>query len=923
MSEGKVLAAARAKNYDSLAQVAQALMEARAELFEGIKVRSLGVKLSELNRNEITWWRKRTDCLDALKELLGLEPSDLIDSEQARRRGHWVCDEFPELPALNLAVEQLPTLTEATSNIPKERLVVRMEDWLSVGIGSDYEQHPMNRIGKGVQWLYISKGTGRNLLLSQIKARNRLDVWEGETLAQVVAQTSSNRPAVLAPRQPTSATELTTLGALNPAQPILIVSAYPCPLVEVEARTREYFPTWEWLSASRLERSRSKFSVQNNGISPGFFARDSIIEFKWQLVSNWRSTLLEWVERRLSKSSETLFTAEGLSNWLESFDPDGVFFPTPAAVLSLARICHEVGERRLPAPSKDGAGMQLVKQLGRADSRYQSLLTRMVKHCWLEAGVLWHVAKPWDDWLSTHSPLAASRTLRKGPVRNKIFSARREVANESEPLAREDLDSAVRMKLLLPNADGNYGFSSYAEAALVLRDQLRMWMVEGDYEKWSAHLIGSEERQQLVDDVLFHLDNRALLKICHCVSQQPVWSASALVASESLFLTLGLRLADRTLKFSPELEELLTKVFARCIDDDVCIQLPLSRLLSTSEAQIDWIRAGWGWSLEVPKPEWVPAAISNRFPGWVDEECYWLLHLPIPDWQSGILPVISVAHSKRLVSAAMTAARVANQVGLAEKTYAPEPLVAVVKLLSAVQKGKSTLQPNWWLDIARVSWAREAISLSLIDIAPKMQHALAISLLEACSKIGDFSSQMAVFELMHSRLWLQILDVNDVGALCADMSSQTIRFITGHIRSFPMSLRCSVANQSDPDDWSSDIDWDALWQSAVLPNSDRLTQLLSRPHFHWGQPIASLWKAHPNHCLQWATDPESPHHEDFRRLCPDTMISELVATLLQEPSLVKELDVTSEWAVSQIKNAGANVAAVLELVAHCICTEEP
>src|SRR5690606_38306177 len=149
--------------------------------------------------------------------------------------------------------------------------------------GSDYEQHPMNRLDKGVQWLHISKGTGRNLLLSQIKARNRLDVWEGETLAQVVAQTSPNRPAVLAPRQSTSATELTVLGALNPTQPILIVSAYPCPLVDDEARTREYFPTWEWLSASKLERSRSKFSVQKNGISPGFFARNSIVEFKWQL----------------------------------------------------------------------------------------------------------------------------------------------------------------------------------------------------------------------------------------------------------------------------------------------------------------------------------------------------------------------------------------------------------------------------------------------------------------------------------------------------------------------------------------------------------------------------------------------------------------------------------------------------------------
>ena len=250
MSGGKVLAAARAKNYDSLAQVAQALMETRSELFEGVKVRSLGVKLSELNRNDITWWRKRADCLDALKELLGLEPSDLIDSEQARRRGLWVCDEFPELPALNLASEQLPTLAEATPTIQKGQFPERMEDWLSIGVGRDYEQHPMSRLGEGIRWLHISKGTGRNLLLSQIKSRNRLEVWEGDTLSQVVAKASPNRPAVLAPLQPTSASELVALGALNPSQPILIVSAYSCPLVEDEARARQYFPTWEWLSVA-------------------------------------------------------------------------------------------------------------------------------------------------------------------------------------------------------------------------------------------------------------------------------------------------------------------------------------------------------------------------------------------------------------------------------------------------------------------------------------------------------------------------------------------------------------------------------------------------------------------------------------------------------------------------------------------------
>lgn len=919
MSGGKVLAAARAKNYDSLAQVAQALMEARAELFEGIKVRSLGVKLSELNRNDITWWRKRTDCLDALKELLGLEPSDLIDSEQARRRGLWVCDEFPELPALNLVSEQLPTLAEATPTIQKKEFPDRMEGWLSVGIGRDYEQHPMSRLDKGIQWLHISKGTGRNLLLSQIKARNRLDIWEGDTLAQVVAQASPNRPAVLAPLQPTSASDLAALGALSPSQPILIVSAYSCPFVEDEACVRQYFPTWEWLSASKQERSRSQFAVQKNGISAGFFGRSSIIEFRWQLLSNWQSILLEWVERRLSKNSETLFTAEGLCNWLEVFDPDNVFFPTPAAVLSLARICHEVGERRLPAPGKEGAGMHLVKQLGRADSRYQSLLIRLVRHCWLEAGGLWHAARPWNNWLSTHRLSASTdRSLKKvADGRNESSARRAEFGRDSEPLTSGDLDAAVKANLLVPDSDGNYGFSSYAEAVLVLRDQLQLWMLGGEYEKWSAHLIGSAERQQLVDDMLSHIENRTLLKNCQQVARQPNWNASVLAASEALFLASGLRMADSKLKFSSELGELLSTVFARCIDDHTGIQLPLSRAQSSNEAQVDWIRAAWGWSLEAPKPEWVPAAMTHCFPGWGEDVSFWFIYFPAPVLsETGWHPSISVAHSRRLIKAVATAARIANTVGLNESVNDRKHLVAVVKLLSAVQLKNEHFQPRWWLDIARIPWACEALSLGLDGITSKVQHALAISLLEACSKDSVRDS----YFLMHSRLWLQVLDVKAVDTLFNDLSPSATRFIAGNIQSFPISLRHIVAERSDPDHFSRDVDWEALLRCAPAPNCERLEQLLGNWNILWAPLRHALWKVYPRHCLQWSTDPKNPYHEDLRLFCPDTLTTELAAALLQEPGLIQALGITSGWAVSQIKNAGDNSASVLELVTLCTNT---
>ncbi|WP_144290001.1 hypothetical protein [Ideonella sp. A 288] len=134
MTDGRVLASARARGLDSLTKVAEALITKHPELFEGIAVRSLGAKLSELNRENLTWWRGREDRLEALGRLLGLGVSELVAAEQARRRGLWVCEEFPELPALNLMNEQPPTLTEPVATGPRAAHPPSLEDWLLVGL---------------------------------------------------------------------------------------------------------------------------------------------------------------------------------------------------------------------------------------------------------------------------------------------------------------------------------------------------------------------------------------------------------------------------------------------------------------------------------------------------------------------------------------------------------------------------------------------------------------------------------------------------------------------------------------------------------------------------------------------------------------------------------------------------------------------
>jgi hypothetical protein len=907
MPKGKVMVAARTKGLTSLTKVAEALIRGHPDLFEGVAARSLGAKLSELNREKVTWWRSRADRLEAVRDLLGLDLGELLVSEQARQRGLWVCEEFPALPALDLVNEQPPTLTEPVPTASGLKHPPDLENWLRVGLGRDHEQHPMTRPSEGVKWLHIPKGTGRRLLISRIKARGRLAVFEGDTLAEAIAQSSRSHPVILAPVRATSGDELVALAEFDVEQPVLIISAHPLPALLQETAASRYYPSWEWLSAPRAKRVRSMFTADAVDVFGGALAPDPVVEFRLQLLPTWRSHLLKWTEGRFAKDEETLFTAEGLDNWLEAFDPDSVLFSTPAAVLSLARICHEVGERRLPKPGSPDAGMQLLRQLGRADSRYQSLLTRLVRHCWLDADASWLRAKPWDDWLTSGEPLRTKPNAGRALGSQANSAAVNATGSDVAPLTETDLDAAVKSNLLAPDNDGNYGFSSYAEAALVLRDQLDRWMRARELGKWGAQVVNDAERQRLVDEALRTVDNQILIEMCVLAAKLPMWSAEALGASETLFMAVGLRMAEGTLNYTAELGELLVQTLGRCISDDAFVTLPLSRSLRADADRVDWIRASWGWSLIAPKPVWVPASLIYDFPGWFDDRITWLLSLPIPESGS----TLPVTHFKRLKAAVNTAVLVTDRVGFAQP-FSPEVLQSIVGLLR-VARGHEPAQPHWWHNIARERWALEILGDSITDIGPDAQQVLAKSLLEAFTTKGGF--RLGGIALTRSPLWPRLFNVNDVAALCDSLTPAALVFVASHIYTFPQPLRQFLADRVDPAQMPLDFAWDTLLSATAAPEKERLDQLLDDTHLHRDRLSAVLWNVHPNHCLRWATDPGNRNHELLLERCPPQWGGDLAALLIQTPDLVQALNIRPEWATNRLADAGQGAAALLQLLA--------
>ena len=909
MTEGKVLTAAQAMGFDSLAQVAKVLVEKRPELFIGIAPRSLGAKLSDLNRGNVTWWRTRAEQREALGELLALETGELVMAEQARRRGLWVFNEFPELPALNLLIESPTAIADPVRASNEADSHEDLFDWMRIGTGSEHEQPPLSRLGWGVRWLTVPKGTGRSLMLGQFQARNRIDVFAGGTLPDLVSRVHPLRPAVLAPEGVTQQSDLSALAQLNPQQPVLVISTHPLPRRASDARMRTHLPSWEWLSASPLERDQSQLAGDDSRMIGSVLERDRLIEFVLQLKPEWRSLLLQWIEDRLSRHPDSLFSAKGLTAWLDAFDPNEVLFATPASVMSLARICHGIGERKLPKPAHPDAGMNLIKQLSGTDSRYRSLLTRLVARQWLDAGVDIQQGRSWDEWLTP--PLPASRTSTPHASSRRNASA---APSHSEPkdvlqLTSFDLDAAANANLLVPNGDGNYEIRSQAEAMLALRDLLRSWLQSGDVTRWAPMVVGDEKRQEVTDQLLATIDDGSLIEMCRQVIQQPIWSLASLGASETLFIAIGLRMAAGTLGYQPEFGELLAQTLARCITDDAYISLPLSRSTRADRQRNEWIHASWGWSLVAPRPKWVPESMTEAFPGWMRREVNWLKLLSPPDAAS---PPLRDADVRRLAATVNTAVKVLQITGsLPEDSMIPAALKAVVEILHATRNG-GEFNTAWWQAVAMPHWSRQVLAASFADLSSSIRQRLAASMLEACVMMSPGS--LDLYALVHSRVWVQLLDTVDPVALCDDLSTHAIAFLANNVAVIPSQLRQAVFDKLDPRSLRPDFDWETLLGAVCPPSDAWLDRALNDLPFSWYSLATALWARHPQICLDKAIDPNYPYHCLLRDCCIPEWTAPLGMAMAQAATPADDPNGIALWAATRIASSGKHAQVLIDLL---------
>lgn len=890
--------ARRRAGYASNDGLARALKETAPEAFNGIEPRSLGAKLGELGRGVSTWWRGRPDRLAALHELTGFDAKELVAALVQRDRGWWMFPEFLSLPPLDL-MEELPAQIGAPKPHDPKPMEGDLDDWLHLALPPSrrfHRRHPP----EGIKWLTIAAGWGRGLLLARFQTFGEVDVVVAETLDDAVSLASGRLPLVLAPKCMVRQGDLEALIRLSPDRPVLIVADGDFP-TSLQSIDEVWHPRWDWLTSKDGERRRLALMKGSPG---GLYAAGQIGTFVWRPVDGWRTLLLDWLEKRLAGSGDSLFTREGLDVWLQRFDPTSVWFSTPSDLLSLAWLCHESGERKLPSPQTQDAGGRLLQHFGRTDSRAESILRRLVQMRWRDASHDFFTPLTWSGW-------QALVDLDAGPFVESRASKTRKVKS-----AALDLEVLRCDGFLTADSQGLWAFAQPTQARLILRDTLIRWVSEGDIERWARPQIGDASRQAAVSSVLSSLPMAALKRSLLAVSDSAPGCLAALSAAESLFVSLGSKFSLGQVNYTHEIGGLVSLIF-RQYDSLIFRQYdevssyewpPFTRAESDcGGASLSWLLACWEWSLNAPPPPAFPASLSGFFPGWLprgdDAGGDWYSQLP-PDLLKTFGGMESVPPG--FDEAARSAQRLVDRLGCSELMAVTErgPLWAALMLVAA-GRGKAVAEAAWWDALFHLQQAQRHLidCLEQEDVDAVVTRLLP-SLLEAAH--GKGLSVIAVF----GPIWIFMFEKTSASKVLRGLPDVTVEILYRHYRGLPLAWQLALDDRLGPDSprW--------CWESALAHTTkpDVLADRLLSSRVPYVIPAGLLWRCAPDSCLACVSDPGHPWSPFLIDHCPDELSCSLAEVLVRRTDLLPDRELRLAWALRQLSRARGKEAALRVLL---------
>ena len=330
--------------------------------------------------------------------------------------------------------------------------------------------------------------------------------------------------------------------------------------------------------------------------------------------------------------------------------------------------------------------------------------------------------------------------------------------------------------------------------------------------------------------------------------------------------------------------------------------------------QVDWLDATWGWSLEAPKPKWVPVTQTERFPGWTKGELNWLHLLPAPKLETPF----SGVYAKHMIRAIRTATKITVDAPAGESPASPA-LVAIVGL-HQFANGSKPLNESWWTAVSSdYWWAPDALAELLDSDRTESHYELTASLLNACPDLLNKNLAAGIYSIIGSPLWLRALEVRDTRdatEVYHHLTPRAISFALKFPQILPPPLREHLSETIEAAQIPSDYDWRPLIQATGAPTLKRFNQLTENGLRHSFNLANAMWSIYPDVCLKWAMDSHNPHQDIFISECPSKWIALLVKSMYADSDQNEKLQPSLEWLAEKVAHSPIAAPLLLDLLSR-------
>ncbi|MDO9359145.1 MAG: hypothetical protein Q7T70_09165 [Polaromonas sp.] len=903
--------AQKSKGFPSFDATAKALINQFPDNDWGLKPRSLATLIGKLDRGEATWWVNHLAVAEGLAALLDLSLDDL--GLHGGTSGSHVF-KFPELPALkplHLKREKPwkigtaePDAQPRDSGLGKPTL----EEWLDPAPTAW-------RAPYGVHWLHVADALERRLLTLHLAASSRYKVVLTHTLADASAQLQDVKPLILVVASDVSEEDVKALG-LRPLDTGLLVIAPNAMPSRHETSSMEYL-SWERFNLQGAERRM--FDLTTAG------QMGDIKRWTWILRPDWRAEVLKWVEKRLNNhQADTLFDAQRMSHWLESFDPLGRWFETTADLLHLCEIGHLNSEKKLPKPHDLAAGSKLTQLLFNDKSSQRSdQIKQLADARWNRLDLAWQGDLPMEAWLSLQPasdlPPSAEEVLAIASA--KTASERKKAAARVIGLLDQGNPAALRASgFLKESATGQFDFEHRTLVRLIVRDKLMRQIANESASSWALACFDAD-RRPLVDAALDAISLDALVRAAERLLPELAGgadSAGALGVSEALFIAIGRRIANRDVideKFLPVLIQLAERIVSQLdfTSGEYLLPAPWSRPMQLPEQRLTWLSACWAWSLHVTAPMAKPPD-NWLFPGWSES-------LPEPpEWLNSLWPEEGV---EQVSSAWKYFFKVADEwVKNWDQPMTNAPRILRMALLGRAAHGAWAADPVWWEDLIKGvrEWPEE-ILLAQFKLAGKGVAARLWPSYLSFEKGFDARWRDYVVRLSRIRFWL-LAQLSPVEGL-ADLTLGDLHYLASCPESLPPAFRAPLLRMAGLENRIESIleitPFLRRFGPAVTPV---LPELL--PHIYLGGVAAQcLWDWDSTEAERLLCHDETLGLEARSHLfhaCPASKVGEAAAVLLERPHWFHPGE-GLVWAQGHLPTAGSSAQALVKIIKRALTAD--